>query len=104
MIGLEIPVSQLPVKEFLIGIGALASGSAKKHFRIMSNKNKVKKVYDHLRDLGKVRTIWQTDRPVNINNFYYRQELEFDGYQPKTISESPCLFGVPKIQIWKKLA
>lgn len=76
---IELPSSALPVKEALLGIYNSASGPVKKRFKNYLTDKKIKNIYDHLRSIGKVRTIWQTDKPTPIKYFYYPQQIKFDG-------------------------
>ena len=71
----EIPVIALPLKKAVDDMYDSAKGSVKKRFKkYVTNKN-IKHIYDHLRSIGKVRTIWQTDKPVPIKSFYSHQKI-----------------------------
>jgi hypothetical protein len=73
---ITVPATALPLKEAITGLYKTATGPVKQRFKNYITDKKIKKIYEHLRDLGKVRTIWQTDRPVPIKNFYYPQKVK----------------------------
>jgi len=86
---IEIPATAIPLQKILTKISTSAEGPIKKRFNIFLAKRNLKHIYDHLRSLGKVRTIWQTDKPAAIRNFYYPQKLSVNdkSYQIKSISD-----------------
>lgn len=73
-----LPLAAHALKKVLNDIYNTSKGSVKKKFKIYRTDRNIKKIYDHLRSLGKVRTIWQTERPAPIKSFYYPQKLAFD--------------------------
>lgn len=74
----EIPMSALPLKKALTDLYESAKGPVKTRFRNHVTDRNVKNVYEHLRDIGKVRTIWQAERPTSIRSFYYPQKLKIE--------------------------
>lgn len=76
---IDLPATATPLKEVLSDLYNTAKGPVKKKFKnYITNKN-IKLIYEHLRSIGKVRTIWQTDKPTPIKSFYYPQKIKFNG-------------------------
>lgn len=88
IVTIEIPLAALPLKEAVSDMYNAAKGVVKRRFNNHSSNKNIKNVYDHIRSIGKVRTIWQTDRPAPIKSFYYPQKIIFEenSYSIKSLS------------------
>lgn len=76
---IELPLTALPLKELLKNVYKLSAGPLRNRLKNYTTIKKTKYIYDHVREIGKVRTIWQTDRPVPIHKFYYPQQVSIEG-------------------------
>lgn len=92
----------LAILESTIGniISGLAS-SVKKKYKIESSKLKIAELHDHIKNIEKVKTIWQIDKEVKISEFYYpvrvvadREEVEINSIDELPAHKNNIIQGI----------
>jgi len=60
-----------------------------KKIKQWNTENKAKKLFIKISKVGKVKTLWQVDRPVNIKSFFCEPHILYDGkrYRVNNVSE-----------------
>ncbi|MAX87977.1 MULTISPECIES: NACHT domain-containing protein [Thalassolituus] len=73
-----------------------SKGGVKKRLRRWRADRNINELYKKIYSFRKVKTIWQVDRPVDLNSFYYPSGLVISGekYPVSKIDELPDYTGV----------
>jgi hypothetical protein len=64
----------------------LATGELRKKINIWKNKSKIETLYKKIKNIRKVKTIWQVEKEIDLLKFYYPSKIEVD-QEPKAIND-----------------
>ncbi len=59
------------VKSLIDEVTGPLTSSIKKKYKIHKSKIKIAELVDHIANVEKVKTIWQTEKKVKVSDFYY---------------------------------
>jgi hypothetical protein len=82
---ISIPLALL--KKPLEAVGALATGQAKDVIAKIKASGNVKKLHQKLSATQKIKTIWNVDRAISINSFYYPAKIKTQSGNVQTIAK-----------------
>ena len=72
-------ISKVAIGIIIKSLYSAASGEIKKKLKCWLNEKGIIDFNNKIRSVGKVKTIWQINKPVNIKTFYYPSKLIIDG-------------------------
>jgi predicted NACHT family NTPase len=81
---ISLPLGLL--KKPIEAVGALALGESKTLFARLKAEKNLKTLYQKLNSTQRVKTIWNVDRPISLNSFYYPAKIRGSTGNAQTIA------------------